>query len=120
MFLLQALGPPGHRVFLIHGNAQPMTGSKVATLVRANRIEFVGVGAITQTGHAYQLAGAVLQMDPYGIGSAVEFRWVACIATGAPLVPRFIRASVSPLPKPEPNEDALTACLTPAKRWSPS
>ena len=36
MFLLKALTPAGHEVFLIDGNAQPMTEAQVADFVRAN------------------------------------------------------------------------------------
>ena len=44
MFLLQSLTPPEHKVFLVDGNAQPMTEAELGEYVRANNIE-LGVSA---------------------------------------------------------------------------
>ena len=43
MFLLKSLTPPEHEVFLIDGNAQPMTEDEVADFVRRNDIRLVGI-----------------------------------------------------------------------------
>ena len=43
MFLLQRLTPAGHEVFLIDGNAKPMTESQLAAFVRSNDIGLVGL-----------------------------------------------------------------------------
>ncbi len=59
MFLLQSLTPPGHEVFLIDGNAQPMTEQQLGDYVRANNIKMVGIGAMTRmAARAYQMADA--------------------------------------------------------------
>lgn len=60
MFLLQSLTPAGHRVFLIDGNAQPMSETQVAAFVLDNEIELVGIGAMTRMiARAYRVADAV-------------------------------------------------------------
>src|SRR6266699_3721874 len=60
MFLLKALTPPGHRVFLIDGNAQPMTESEVAQFVRTNNIQLAGISAMTRmAARAYRIADAI-------------------------------------------------------------
>ncbi len=60
MFLLQSLTPPGHRVFLIDGNAQPMTELELTEYVRANKIELAGIGAMTRmAARAYRMADAI-------------------------------------------------------------
>lgn len=60
MFLLRALTPPGHEVFMIDGNAQPMTPNGVADFVRANDIGLVGISAMTRmAAQAYRVADAV-------------------------------------------------------------
>jgi radical SAM superfamily enzyme YgiQ (UPF0313 family) len=60
MFLLQSLTPPGHEVVLIDGNAQPMTEQGLADYVRANKIDLVGIGAMTRMiAKAYRMADAV-------------------------------------------------------------
>jgi hypothetical protein len=48
MFLLQALTPPGHEVVLVDGNAQPMDEAGIAQYVRDNKIDLVGIGAMTR------------------------------------------------------------------------
>jgi radical SAM superfamily enzyme YgiQ (UPF0313 family) len=60
MFLLKALTPPGHQVFLIDGNAQPMTEAQVAEFVRANNIELAAISAMTRmAARAYRMADAI-------------------------------------------------------------
>ena len=60
MFLLKALTPPEHNVFLIDGNAQPMTESEIAQFVRDNKIELAGISAMTRmAARAYRMADAI-------------------------------------------------------------
>ena len=60
MFLLKSLTPPGHEVFLIDGNAQPMTEEEMAEFVRANNIQLVGISAMTRmAARAYKMADAI-------------------------------------------------------------
>lgn len=60
MFLLQALTPLGHEVFLIDGNAQPMDEDGIARYVREQNIGLVGIGAMTRMiAKAYRMADAV-------------------------------------------------------------
>ena len=60
MFLLKSLTPPEHRVFLIDGNARPMSESELASYVRTNEIELVGIGAMTRmAARAYRAADAI-------------------------------------------------------------
>jgi len=60
MFLLQSLTPPGHKVFLIDGNAQPMTEAELEEYVRANNIQLAGIGAMTRmAARAYRMADAI-------------------------------------------------------------
>ena len=60
MFLLQALTPPDHEVLLIDGNAQPMDEEGIARYVRENKIDLVGIGAMTRMiAKAYRMADAV-------------------------------------------------------------
>src|SRR6185295_3559003 len=69
MFLLKALTPPGHEVFLIDGNAQPMTEAEVAGFVRKNDIRLVGISAMTRmAARAYKMADAIR-----GAGAKVVF-----------------------------------------------
>jgi radical SAM superfamily enzyme YgiQ (UPF0313 family) len=59
MFLLQSLTPPGHKVYLIDGNARPMTEADLAAFIRENDIRLVGIGAMTRmAARAYQMADA--------------------------------------------------------------
>ena len=60
MFVLQAVTPPGHKVFLIDGNAQHMTEESIAQFVRDNDIELAGIGAMTRmAARAYRMADAI-------------------------------------------------------------
>ena len=60
MFVLQAVTPPGHKVFLIDGNAQNMTEETIAQFVRDNNIELAGIGAMTRmAARAYRMADAI-------------------------------------------------------------
>src|ERR1041385_3694980 len=60
MFLLKTLTPPGHEVFLIDGNAQPMTEHEMADFVRAHDIRLVGISAMTRmAARAYKMADAI-------------------------------------------------------------
>ena len=60
MFLLKALTPVEHRVFLIDGNAQPMTEAEVARFVQDNDIRLVGISAMTRmAARAYKMADAI-------------------------------------------------------------
>src|SRR4051812_14267914 len=60
MFLLQSLTPPQHKVFLIDGNAQPMTEAELANFVKRNDIKLAGIGAMTRmAARAYRMADAV-------------------------------------------------------------
>ncbi|HEV3219629.1 MAG TPA: radical SAM protein [Candidatus Acidoferrales bacterium] len=60
MFLLQSLTPPGHEVILIDGNAQPMDEDGIKRFVREQKIDLVGIGAMTRmVAKAYRMADAV-------------------------------------------------------------
>src|SRR5919197_2064010 len=60
MFLLKSLTPAGHEVFLIDGNAQPMTETEIAEFVRAHNIRLVGISAMTRMARrAYKMADAI-------------------------------------------------------------
>src|SRR5690349_19113 len=60
MFLLKALTPPEHNVFLIDGNAQPMTETEIAQFVRDNNIQLAGISAMTRmAARAYRMADAI-------------------------------------------------------------
>ncbi len=60
MFVLQAVTPPGHKVFLIDGNAQPMTRADIIQFVKDNDIRLAGIGAMTRmAARAYQMADAI-------------------------------------------------------------
>ena len=48
MFLLQSLTPTGHEVVLIDGNAQPMDEAGIARYVIEQKIDLVGIGAMTR------------------------------------------------------------------------
>lgn len=69
MFLLRSLTPPGHRVFLIDGNAQPLSDGELADFVRKNRIGLAGIGMMTRMAvRAYSAADAMR-----GAGAKVVF-----------------------------------------------
>ena len=60
MFLLQSLTPPGHEVVLIDGNAKPMNEAQIAQYVRDEKIDLVGIGAMTRMiAKAYRIADAI-------------------------------------------------------------
>src|SRR6202167_4625498 len=60
MFLLQSLTPRGHEVVLIDGNAQPMDEAGLARFVQEEKIDLVGIGAMTRmVAKAYRMADAV-------------------------------------------------------------
>jgi radical SAM superfamily enzyme YgiQ (UPF0313 family) len=60
MFLLKSLTPPGHKVFLIDGNAKRLTKEQLVDYVTENQIGLVGIGAMTRMiRKAYQMADAV-------------------------------------------------------------
>ena len=60
MFLLQALTPPGHEVLLIDANARPMSDDEIVQFVRDQKIELVGIGAMTRMAEkAYRVADAI-------------------------------------------------------------
>ena len=60
MFVLQAVTPPEHKVFLIDGNAQPMTEEQIGDYVRRNEIGLAGIGAMTRmAARAYRMADAI-------------------------------------------------------------
>ena len=48
MFLLKSLTPPGHKVFLIDGNARRLSRQDLVEYVRENHIGLVGIGAMTR------------------------------------------------------------------------
>src|SRR5438874_11985318 len=60
MFLLKSLTPPGHEVFLIDGNAQPMTEDEMSQFVRDHDIQLPGISAMTRmAARAYKMADAI-------------------------------------------------------------
>jgi len=60
MFLLKALTPETHEVLLIDGNAQPMDEAQVAQYVVDEKIDLVGIGAMTRMiAKAYRIADAI-------------------------------------------------------------
>ncbi len=60
MFLLQSLTPPGHEVLLIDGNAKRMDEAQIAQYVRDEKIDLVGIGAMTRMiAKAYRIADAI-------------------------------------------------------------
>jgi radical SAM superfamily enzyme YgiQ (UPF0313 family) len=60
MFLLQELTPPGHEVLLLDGNAHAMDEAALARFVRHEKIDLVGIGAMTRMiAKAYRVADAV-------------------------------------------------------------
>src|SRR5258706_2141092 len=60
MFLLKALTPAAHEVLLIDGNAQPMDEDGIARFVLEQKIDLVGIGAMTRMiAKAYRMADAI-------------------------------------------------------------
>ncbi len=60
MFLLRALTPPEHEVILVDGNTQAMDEAGIARFVREQKIDLVGIGAMTRMiAKAYRMADAI-------------------------------------------------------------
>src|ERR1700738_3949149 len=60
MFLLQSLTPPGHEVLLLDGNAKPMSDAELVQFVKDQKIDLVGIGAMTRMiARAYRAADAL-------------------------------------------------------------
>jgi radical SAM superfamily enzyme YgiQ (UPF0313 family) len=60
MFLLQALTPSDHEVILIDGNARAMTRSELVQFCKDERIDLVGIGAMTRMiARAYKVADSL-------------------------------------------------------------
>src|SRR6266566_5022789 len=60
MFLLQARTPPGHEVLLLDGNAKPMRDAELVQFVKDEKIDLVGIGAMTRMiARAYRAADAL-------------------------------------------------------------
>lgn len=60
MFLLRALTPAEHEVFLIDGNAKPLSEQELLAFIRQEGIALVGIGAMTRMiAKAYRVADAV-------------------------------------------------------------
>ncbi len=59
MFLLKSLTPPEHEVLLIDGNARPMNEQQIVQFARKEKVELVGIGAMTRMiARAYRFADA--------------------------------------------------------------
>ncbi len=97
MFLLKSLTPPGHEVFLIDGNAQPMTEDEMTQFIRGHDIRLVGISAMTRmAARAYKMADAmraagakvvfggphVTEVPDEPLGRAEETRHADAIALG--------------------------------------
>ena len=60
MFLLQALTPSHHEVVLIDANARPMSDDEILQFVLDQKIQLVGIGAMTRMAEkAYRVADAI-------------------------------------------------------------
>ena len=60
MFLLKSLTPPEHEVLLIDGNAKPMNEKQLVKFARKEKIDLVGIGAMTRMiSRAYGVADAL-------------------------------------------------------------
>jgi radical SAM superfamily enzyme YgiQ (UPF0313 family) len=60
MFLLRSLTPPQHEVLLIDGNAKPLDEAELVQYVRDEKIDLVGIGAMTRmVAKAYRVADAI-------------------------------------------------------------
>src|SRR5262245_29524320 len=60
MFVLQSLTPPGHEVTLVDGNTRTMDEDEIARFVREQKIDLVGIGAMTRMiAKAYRMADAI-------------------------------------------------------------
>src|SRR5213082_2972187 len=93
MFLLQSLTPPGHKVFLIDGNAQPMNEEELGNYVRANDIQLVGIGAMTRmAARAYRMADAIRATGAKVIMGGPHVTEVPDEALGRDGGPRYVDA----------------------------
>ena len=60
MFLLKTLTPAEHEVLLIDGNARPMDEQQLVRFIRKEKIDLVGIGAMTRMiARAYRMADAI-------------------------------------------------------------
>src|SRR5207253_1439932 len=60
MFLLKTLTPAEHEVLLIDGNARPMDEQQLVRFIRREKIDLVGIGAMTRMiARAYRMADAI-------------------------------------------------------------
>src|SRR5436309_304451 len=60
MFLLKTLTPAEHEVLLIDGNALPMDEQQLVRFIRKEKIDLVGIGAMTRMiARAYRMADAI-------------------------------------------------------------
>jgi radical SAM superfamily enzyme YgiQ (UPF0313 family) len=60
MFLLRTLTPPEHEVILVDGNTNAMDEDALATFVRDQGVDLVGIGAMTRmVAKAYRMADAI-------------------------------------------------------------
>ncbi len=60
MFLLQALTPAEHEVLLIDGNARALSDRELVSFLRREKIELVGIGAMTRMiAKAYRVADVI-------------------------------------------------------------
>src|SRR6185503_9487638 len=60
MFLLKSLTPPEHEVLLIDGNAKPMNDKQLVKFAQSEKIDLVGIGAMTRMiSRAYRVADAL-------------------------------------------------------------
>lgn len=97
MFLLKALTPAQHNVYLVDGNAHHMSEQELANYARANQIRLAGIGAMTRmAAKAYRMADAlraagvpvvmggphVTEVPDEPLGRAGEPRHVDAIALG--------------------------------------
>jgi len=81
MFLLQSMVPPEHKVFLIDGNAQPMSEAELQEYIRVNNIQLAGIGAMTRmAARAYRMADAIAALD---IGQTIAVKQQAVVAVEA-------------------------------------
>ncbi len=73
MFLLKSLTPAEHRVFLIDGNAQPLSEDELVQFVRKNDIKLAGIGAMTRMAlRAYQMADAIRSAGVWGFRGLIR------------------------------------------------
>src|SRR5207245_7592293 len=60
MFLLKTLTPAEHEVLLIDGNARPMDEQQLVHFIRKEKIDFVGIVAMTRMiARRYRIADAI-------------------------------------------------------------